>query len=468
VSARERVAIVTLGCGRNEVDSDNVGGLLAAAGYAVGEDASDADVVVVNTCTFIAPAREESVEAVLDAVDGTRPVVVVGCMAERYGAELAAAVPEAAAVVGFDRYAELPAIVGRALGRDEPAGGWTGPPVAAGTRGLPLVGAAAAGPSAPPTATFPVRTSPRGPWAYLKIAGGCDRVCTFCSIPSFRGRFSSRPLEELEAEVRWLVDQGVREVVCVSENTTSWGKDLPGGRRAQIDLVAMLDRVEGLERARLMYLQPAELTPALLDAMAASGTVVGYYDLSLQHASPAVLDRMARSGGADRFLALIEGIRRRDPSAVFRSSFITGFPGESEADVQVLIDFVDAAGLDWSGVFPFSPEDGTPAAAMPDQVPADEARARADAVTEVLEAVSLERAERFVGRVLDVLVEAHEDQGGGGGEVAVGRSYREAPETDGEVRVSGLLAPVGRLAPVEVTGVDGVDLVARPLVPAAG
>ena len=463
------MAIVTLGCGRNDVDSDNVGGLLGAEGYDVVADPDDADCVIVNTCTFIGPAREESVEVVLDAVDGDRPVVVMGCMAERYGDELAEAVPEAAAVVGFGAYRNLGTIVGTAIdGREVPKDLLTGPPAGAASahgrtsdtaparRGLPLLGAAAPGPEAPPTASFPVRTIPRGPWAYLKIAGGCDRVCTFCSIPSFRGRFSSRPLPELEAEVRWLVGQGVRELVCVSENTTSWGKDLDSGRHGQVELVEMFDRIEGLEMVRLMYLQPAEIIPELLDAMAASDAVVPYYDLSLQHASAPVLDRMARSGSPERFLDLMEGIRRRDPGAVFRSSFITGFPGETEHDVQVLADFVDAAGLDWSGVFTYSPEDGTPAATMPDQVPHDEARARADAVTEVIEAVAHERAEAFVGRTVEILVESHDGDG------AVGRSYREAPETDGEVRAAGVQAPVGRMAPVVITGTDGVDLIARP------
>ncbi len=459
---RRRVAIVTLGCGRNDVDTDNVGGLLDAGGYDIVEDPDDADVVLVNTCTFIAPAREESVEVVLDAIgdDGAapRPVVVMGCMAERYGDELAEAVPEAAAVVGFGRYAELPDIVARALAGvpDTQAAPPTVGADPAMQRGLPLLGTGPAGPDAPPTASFPLRTVPKGPWAYLKIAGGCDRVCTFCSIPSFRGRFSSRPLPELEAEVRWLVEQGVRELVCVSENTTSWGKDLPDGRHGQADLVSMFDRVEGLEMVRLMYLQPAEITPVLLDAMAASDTVVPYYDLSLQHASADVLDRMARSGSPERFLNLIEGIRRRDPQAVFRSSFITGFPGETEADVQTLIDFADAAGLDWSGVFTYSPEDGTPAATMDHQVPHDEARARAEAVTEVLEAVAQERTDAFVGRRLEMMVESHEDG------IAIGRSYREAPETDGEIRVAGIEVPVGRFAPVLIVDTDGVDLIGEP------
>ncbi len=467
---RPRVAIVTLGCGRNDVDSENVGGLLGAGGFDVVDDPDQADAVLVNTCTFIAPAREESIEVVLDACapataagEAHRPVVVMGCMAERYGDELAEAVPEAAAVVGFDRYGELADIVARALDGDAVPPAADTPPATGerAPRGLPLLGTGPAGPDAPPTASFPLRTVPKGPWAYLKIAGGCDRVCTFCAIPSFRGRFASRALPELEAEVRWLVDQGVRELVCVSENTTSWGKDLPGGRRSQADLVAMFDAVEGLEVVRLMYLQPAEITPVLLDAMAASDTVVPYYDLSLQHAAAPVLDRMARSGSPERFLSLIDGIRRREPDAVFRSSFITGFPGETDEDVQTLIDFVDAAGLDWSGVFTYSPEDGTPAASMPDQVPTDEARARADAVTEVIEAVAQERADAFIGRTLDVMVESHDPDG------AVGRSYREAPETDGEIRVAGLQTPVGRFAPVRITATDGIDLIAEPA-PAGG
>ena len=248
----------------------------------------------------------------------------------------------------------------------------------------------------------------------------------------------------------------MRELVCVSENTTSWGKDLDHGRHGQVDLVEMFGRVEGLEMVRLMYLQPAEIIPELLDAMAASDTVVPYYDLSLQHASEPVLTRMARSGSPERFLRLMEGIRRRDPDAVFRSSFITGFPGETEADVEMLMDFVGDAGIDWSGVFTYSPEDGTPAATMDDQVPTDEARARADAVTEVIEAVAQERTDAFVGRTLEMLVESHE------GDTAIGRSYREAPETDGEIRAEGVQTPVGRMAPVTIVASDGVDLIARP------
>ena len=442
-----RVAIVTLGCGRNEVDSDQVGGSLEAAGFEVIADAEAADCVLVNTCTFIGPARAESVETVLAAVDLGAPVVVVGCMAQRYGGELAAALPEVARVVGFADYPRLPQIVGDLTG---------------GRRALPLAVAPGAPPTAafpyvparpPPTAAFPVRTQPHGPWAYLKIASGCDRICTFCTIPSFRGRFRSRPLAELEAEARWLAGQGVREIVCVSENTTSWGKDLPGGRHAQAELVSMFEGIEGLERVRLLYLQPAELTDVLLDAMAASPVVAGYYDLSLQHASAPVLRRMARSGSAERWIDLIAAIRRRDPGAVFRSSFITGFPGETEDDVAELEAFLVEARLDWAGFFTFSVEDGTPSATMPDQVGPAEAGARRDRLVAVQELVAEECAERFVGRELDVLVEGADSDG------VVGRSYREGPETDGEVRLPGCDVPVGRMVTARIQMTEGVDLV---------
>jgi ribosomal protein S12 methylthiotransferase len=429
------VALVTLGCGRNEVDSDQVAGSLERAGFRLVAEPGDADCVLVNTCTFIEPARQESIDAVLDACDAAPRVLVIGCMAERYGAELAEALPEASAVLGFADYPRLPEIV-RGLVN--------------GARALPLLDP----PAAPPTASFPVRTQPRGPWAYLKLAGGCDRACTFCTIPSYRGTFSSRPLPEILAEARWLADQGVRELVCVSENTTSWGKDLPGGRGLQPELVAAFEQVDGLERVRLMYLQPDEMRGELLDAMAASPVVAGYYDLSLQHASPAVLERMARSGGAERFAGLVAGIRERDPGAVFRSSFIVGFPGETDADVQILETFLVQAGLDWMGFFTYSPEDGTPAAAMEGQVPADEARARRDRLVEVAEAVADDRAAAFVGRQVSVLVEAVE------GDALVGRSYREAPETDGEVRITGRSALVGQSVDVTVVAADGVDLLA--------
>ena len=454
VAARPKVAVVTLGCGRNEVDSEQVAGSLLAAGYELVEDPETADCVLVNTCAFIEPAREESVDTVLAATDipGAK-VVVMGCMAQRYGTELAEAIPEAAGVVGFADYANLPQIVAFALGAPAPASFVHSGRSGRDTASIVHIGLGEA--PTPPTATFPVRTTPRGPWAYLRIAGGCDRVCTFCAIPSFRGRFSSRPMDELLAEAEWLAGNGARELVCVSENTTSWGKDLPGGRHAIVDLIRGFEKVDGLERVRLMYLQPAEIISELLDAMAASPVVAPYYDLSLQHASEPVLKGMARSGSPERFLDLIQGIRRRDPDAVFRSSFILGFPGETEHDVEVLAEFLREARLDWAGFFTFSIEEGTPSATMPDQVPHDEAAARRDALVELWEALAEENTAAFVGRELDVLIEEQD------GPDTVGRSYREAPETDGEVRIPDAEIPVGRMVPVRITGAEGVDLIAE-------
>jgi ribosomal protein S12 methylthiotransferase len=526
------VAIVTLGCGRNEVDSDQLAGLFHREGMPVVDDPAAADVVLVNTCTFIAPAKQESIDTVLEACDlkgadgNAQAVLVVGCMAERYPDELAEAIPEADAIVGFDGYGRLPQLVddvlaGRPVARVTPKA----PAVPSGPtrRGLPLLSITptehvpeatavpeldpalalgltaaelppeAARPTADPRTAqddldrvpatgprFPVRRHDGRPWAYLKLASGCDRLCTFCAIPSFRGRFRSRPLAELVAEASWLVEQGARELVLVSENTTSWGKDLDVGRDGQAGMVEALADVDGLERLRLMYLQPAELRVPLLEVVAGHPKVASYFDLSLQHASGPVVRRMARSGDHERFAALIERIRGLDPAAVFRSNFILGFPGESEHDVQVLEDFLVDQQLDWVGLFAYSPEDGTSAATMPDQVDPEDAADRVERLAEVQERVADAAARRFVGRDLDVLVEeqllssgAVRGTAGADGELELvtGRSYREAPDTDGEVQLvtpDGVPAdlPAGRTVTARVTEAIGVDLVAT--VTAAG
>lgn len=316
---------------------------------------------------------------------------------------------------------------------------------------------------------FPVRRHDGRPWAYLKIASGCDRVCTFCAIPSFRGRFRSRPLDELLAEAAWLAEQGARELVLVSENTTSWGKDLPGGRDQQPRLLRELAQVDGVERLRLMYLQPAELTWPLLEALLGEPKVASYLDLSLQHVAAPVVRRMARSGDHVRFGHLIRQVRSLDPDAVFRSNFILGFPGETDADVDVLEAFLEEHRLDWVGLFPFSREDGTPSDLLPDQVPEELAAARVARIAATQELLADEAARRFVGRELAVTVEA--TAGRGADELTVGRSYREAPDTDGEVvlvaagtgGIDGLPAdlPVGRTVTARVVATAGVDLVAE-------
>ena len=523
-----RVAIVTLGCGRNEVDSEQLAGLFHRDGAVMVADPSTADVVLVNTCTFIAPAKQESIDTVLEACqlkdDGTaRAVLVVGCMAQRYPQELADAIPEADAIVGFDGYARLPAIV-----EDVLAGRVTDRVIGAGEahpgsrplrRDLPLMitpsGSASPAdapradarrtddlvlglsvaelPPEAPTPTGPVGTAqddldrvpasgprfpvrqlgagagPARPWAYLKIAAGCDRVCTFCAIPSFRGRFRSRPLDEVLGEAAWLATQGVRELVLVSENTTSWGKDLPGGRDLQPTLLRELSEVDGIDRIRLMYLQPAELSVSLLEAIAAEPKVATYYDLSLQHVSGPVVRRMARSGDHERFGQLIRRARDLDPDAVFRSNFIIGFPGETDHDVEVLERFLEEHLLDWVGLFAFSREDGTPSDDLPDQVDGGLAHERLLRVGDLQERLADAATRRFVGRSLDVLVEEHLDDGA----LTVGRSYREAPDTDGEVQLvtlDGTAAdlPIGRMVTARVVDAVGVDLVAEVTAATAG
>ncbi len=489
------VAIITLGCGRNEVDSDQLAGLLHRTGHDVIDDPESAEVVVVNTCTFIAPARQESIDTVLEACqlkhDGNaRAVVIVGCMAQRYPDELADAIPEADAVVGFDGYTRLGEVIGQALDgtlSSRVVGVGPAHPGSRPTLSLPVIAATASGSAAatPPTRATPAArtqddldrvpaSGPRfvtrahdgRPWAYLKIASGCDRVCTFCAIPSFRGRFRSRPLDEILVEAEQLAASGARELVLVSENTTSWGKDLPGGRSLQPRLLAELAAIDAIERIRLMYLQPAELTDDLLEAMAAEPKVASYFDLSLQHVSGPVVERMARSGDHERFGALVARIRGLDPDAVFRSNFIVGFPGETDVDVRRLEDFLVEHRLDWVGLFAYSPEDGTPAMDLADQVAPEVARDRLARLSDVQERVSDAASRRFVGRQLDVIVQER-------GEATLARSYREAPDTDGEIELvtpghGPADLPVGRILTVHVADAVGVDLVAHVDAESAG
>jgi ribosomal protein S12 methylthiotransferase len=444
------VAIVTLGCGRNEVDSENAAGMLAAAGYRIVADPERADAVVVNTCAFVEAAKRESIETVLDAAalkrqGRTRTVLVTGCLAERYTEELRAELPEADAIVPFRDYGRLPSLLG---GGPKLPGS---PLVPAGRRALPMVFPAPAG------AAFPPRAAARGPVALVKLAEGCDRDCSFCAIPSFRGRFRSRRPTEILDEVAWLAGQGVSEVCLVAENSTSYGKDL-GGRQALVHLLRELAGIDGLRRVRLNYLQPDELTPGLLEEMAANPVVCSYFDLSLQHASAPVLRRMRRGGSAGAFLELVGRIRALDPDAAFRSNFILGFPGERAADVRELEAFLEAARLDWVAFFAWSPEDGTAALELDGRVPAATARARVERVQELQDRLLAEAQEGWVGRRLEVLVERVEDDG-----TAEGRSFREAPDSDGVVRVEALQGVrVGEYLPVVVTAAQGPELLARP------
>jgi ribosomal protein S12 methylthiotransferase len=406
-----RYWLETLGCPKNDVDSAKLVGTLECDGLIPATEPEDADLLVVNTCAFIEAAREESIETVLALAGARRPgaqVVVTGCLAERYGDELARAMPEVDRVAGF---------------------------------GVPV---SLSAPAVPSLDLLNLRRPPAtAPWAYVKVAEGCDRACGFCAIPSFRGRQRSRTEEAVLDEVEAL---GVREVVLVAQDLASYGRDL--GRAGAI--IGLIERVADLiDRTRLLYLYPSELGDGLVDAICATG--VPYFDLSLQHVSRPLLRRMRRWGDGERFARRIADIRAREPSAAFRSSFIVGYPGETEGDHDRLMEFLSEVRLDWAGLFAYSEEEGTYAAGLDQRVPPGLVAERLAELSELQDRITASRRAELVGETIEVLVDR----------VGVGRSHREAPEIDGVVGLPHDL-PAGDLVDVVVTGSAGPDLEATP------
>jgi ribosomal protein S12 methylthiotransferase len=420
-----RFYIETLGCPKNQVDSDKLIGTLLADGYESTDDAGAADLVVVNTCAFIEDARQESIDTVLaldeQRRDGAR-LVVTGCMAERYGDELAAALPEVDQVAGFGVPVHVP--VGPAT------------PVAIGKKPATVV----------PSLDLLNLPRPRStaPWAYVKIAEGCDRSCGFCAIPSFRGPQRSRDIASICDEVQQV---GAREIVLVAQDLASYGKDRPDELGAG-SIVGLVEAVAArADWVRLLYLYPSDLTDGLIDAIASSP--VPYFDLSLQHVSKPLLRRMRRWGDGERFLRRIETIRSRQPDSAFRSNFIVGYPGETEADHDQLLAFVEAAELDWCGFFAYSPEDGTYAMGLDGAVDPALAGERLAELRELQDRITARRRDALIGTTVRVLVD----------ERGVARSHREAPEIDGVIDVPVTLA-VGEFHDVTITDALGPDLVA--------
>lgn len=476
-AAPRRAALLTLGCARNEVDSEELAGRLTGSGWELAE-ADEADVIVVNTCGFVEQAKKDSIDTLLSASDVAKgrgaKVVAVGCMAERYGKELADSLPEADAVLGFDAYPDLAERLG-----DVVAGHTPTPHVPVDRRTLLPIS-----PVQRPEASVDVaipghawvpdiarRRLSTGPVASLKLASGCDRRCAFCAIPSFRGSFVSRHPDELLAEAAWLARNGVRELVLVSENSTSYGKDLPGGTRALVDLLPRLAAIPGIERVRVSYLQPAETRPDLLQVVAATDGVAPYFDLSFQHASNPVLRRMRRFGSRTDFLDLCARIRAVAPEAGIRSNVIVGFPGETEEDLAELEAFLTGARLDAVGVFGYSDEEGTEAAGYDGKIDPAEVAARVERISALVDELMTQRAEERIGTEVVVLVETAESET----EDAAGRAAHQAPEVDGEcVFVSGELdgepLEVGAFVRAEVVDSEGADLVVEArevVVPAA-
>lgn len=405
--------IETLGCPKNQVDSDKLEGTLMADGLECAESVEGADVVVINTCAFIEAAREESIETILRLEQARRPgakLVVTGCLAERHGAELAAALPEVDQVSGFG--------VAVTIGRKPD---------------VPLLD----------LLNLP-RPPSRAPWAYVKIAEGCDRTCGFCAIPTFRGPQRSRSIASIIEEVEVL---RAKEIVLVAQDLASYGKD--NAELGAGSIVPLVREVAALvPRTRLLYLYPSDLSDALIDVICETG--VPYFDLSLQHVSKPLLRRMRRWGDGERFLRRIEHIRRREPTAAFRSNFIVGYPGETEADHDKLLRFIDDAQLDWCGFFSFSREIGTHADGLDRQVPAGLIKERLGELTERQDRITAARRDALIGTEVDVLVDS----------AGSARSHREAPEIDGIIEVPAHL-PAGSFVRVEIVDALGPDLVAR-------
>ena len=474
--AGRTVSLISLGCARNDVDSEELAARLDGAGWTVtGPGETDgADVVLVNTCGFIQAAKEESIDQLLGAASSGAAVVAAGCLAERYGAGLAESLPEAQ-VISFDDYGDIAARLdavadGQRWDAHQPRDRRKLLPISPVTRAA--AGAALPGHGTPapggaiadlPDGVAPA-SGPRvlrrrlggSPVAPLKIASGCDRRCSFCAIPAFRGAFISRPPADLLTEAAWLAQHGARELLLVSENSTSYGKDL-GDLRLLETLLPQLAAVPGIARVRVSYLQPAEVRPGLVEVMTSTSGVAPYFDLSFQHASGPVLRAMRRFGDRERFTGLVESIRALAPQAGVRSNFIVGFPGETDDDVAELQQFLTDARLDAIGVFGYSDEDGTEAASLPGQLPAEEIAARVEDLAALADELMSQRAADRIGEAVEVLVE----EPLGDGRYA-GLAAHQAPEVDGAVT---LVSPdplrAGDLVRATVTGSEGVDLTAR-------
>ena len=464
------VALVTLGCARNDVDSEELAGRLAADGWVLTEDSSNADIALINTCGFIESAKKDSIDTLLQAhqlkADGqVRAVVAVGCMAERYGEELAKALPEADAILGFDSYVDISERLGRILAGGSipthtPKDRRTLLPIAPAARREAKVEKEVAILNGQGARLYRKRLD-NAPMAPLKIASGCDRRCSFCAIPSFRGSFLSRTPDDIITEARWLAEEGVSEIFLVSENTTSYGKDL-GDLRLLEKMLPELAAIDGIERIRLSYLQPAEIRPSLLQAMISTDKVLTYFDISFQHASGSLLRRMRRFGDSEKFLHLLTQVRALAPEAGIRSNFIVGFPGESDAEFTELLDFISRSGLDAIGVFPYSDEDGTEAASLSEKTAPELIADRYREASSLAEEVVNQRAESRIGEAARVLIESIE------GDLIEGRCAHQGPEVDGLTYLENSSQRslstyrVGQYLDGVIVASEGADLVLRP------
>jgi ribosomal protein S12 methylthiotransferase len=470
------VALITMGCARNEVDSEELAGRLVADGWTIVEDPADAQAVMVNTCGFVDIAKKDSIDAVLAAAElksnpenfsSTRAVVAVGCLAQRYGSELAQTLPEADAVLGFDDYPEISArltsiLAGEVHVSHSPSDRRKLLPITPLNRADTALDQHTSIPGhsntplswEPPVLRQRLESSPVAP---VKLASGCDRRCTFCAIPYFRGSFISRPPADIVSEIAWLVSDDVREVVLVSENSTSYGKDL-GDLRLLESLLPSIGEGTAISRVRVAYLQPAEVRPDLIRVMATTPVVAPYFDLSFQHASPALLRRMKRFGGEEQFLDLISSIREVSPHAGIRSNVIIGFPGESEEDFDTLLRFLERAKLDAVGVFAYSDEEGTEAFDFQPKVSDTLIAERVEVIRNLVDELMVQRAEDRIGETVEVIIESIDPETGAG----IGHAGHQGPD-DSETRViaGSKQFTVGSIIFCEIIDTEGVDLIAE-------
>lgn len=433
--------LLSLGCSKNTVDSDSIAQLLNASGYRGVENARQADVLIVNTCGFIGPARDESIRHLRELAERKKRgqlLIAAGCLAQLWGAKLAEAVPGLDGVIGTRRWMDIVAFIERMRGRVRPEPLFHLPDEAT-TVGDDERGA--------------LRAARQGASAYLKIADGCRRPCAFCTIPAIKGTMKSRPPELIVDEARRLAQRGVRELILIAQDLTDYGNDI-GLRDGLAHLITDITRAAPqLDWVRLMYAYPGAVTDRLIEVMATNDKVVKYLDIPLQHAHPDTLRRMRRPSNIDWVYRTIGKMRAAIPGLAVRTTFIVGFPGETDAEFDALMQFVEEMQFDRVGVFTYSFEANTPSGQMPDQVPVEIAEARRDALMRRQQQISLAKNHRFVGATLTTLIEGNDPEQ----EISVGRTYRDAPEVDGLVIVEGTL-PAGEMVPVKVTGALEYDL----------
>ncbi len=451
---RQTYHLVTLGCPKNEVDSDGMEMLLRQAEFGVCADVGRADVLIVNTCGFLEAAKEESIGVLQELADGKRRdqmLIAAGCLAQRNGDEVLERVPQVDGLLGTRRWMDVVELIKQVRGGPEQRR----------LERYSLLGE--------PDENF-VQAVPRPPVsggsAYLKISDGCNAPCAFCTIPSFKGKLRSRPVEALVDEANALVEAGAKELVIVAQDTTDFGRDQGEPDSLPRLLSALCNRTsDALKWVRLMYAYPGHVSDGLIEVMASQEKIVPYLDMPLQHGDPRTLRRMRRPSRLEMVYDHVDKLRAAMPDIALRTTFIVGYPGETEEEFQELLKFAQAMEFDKVGAFPFSPEPGTPAAALTDPVPEEEKEERYGRLMEVQQPISLRKNQEQVGKVLDILVEGQGEIADSGAPLLMGRSYRDAPEVDGLVLVPGIAdAPAGTVLQVHINGALEYDLVGEPLI----